>query len=241
MARVAMVALLAALLAAFCPRPAGAEPPEHGAPAAEHQARPAAPHGGEHHVPTWQDINWYTGMIAVSKDAEPNLLWRKPGTPAPLLALVLNTAVVYWVLYRFGKKPVREALARRKVTLLRGIEEASAMRDQAHLRLAEYQTKLARIDQDLERLRQEAREAGEAERARVLAEARAKAERLEREARLTLELERKQAQDELMAEAVRDAVAHARQLMTAQILPTDQLRLLNDYLAGLGAQNGGAA
>jgi F-type H+-transporting ATPase subunit b len=180
-------------------------------------------------------------MIGEKEGVEPDLLWRKKGEPAPLGALLINTAIVYWVLYRFGKKPLREALARRKSNLLRGIEEASALRDEARRRLTEYEDKLARIDQEIERARTEMREAGEAERIRVLAEARAKGERLEREARATIELELKQARDELLAESVRRAVADARRQIERDILPTDQLRLLNDYLGSLAAPSGGAS
>jgi F-type H+-transporting ATPase subunit b len=236
-------------MAKFPPEPA----PAHGAAVHEHGARPASPHGDPrpsehaegareshaHHVPTVHDINWFTGMIGEKEGVEPNLLWRKKGDPPPLGALLINTAIVYWLIYRFGKKPLREALARRKSNLLRGIEEASALRDEARRRFSEYEEKLARMDQELERLRQEMREAGEAERTRVLAEARARGERLEREARVTVELELKQARDELIAEAVRRAVAEARQLMQREILPTDQLRLLNDYLGSMAATSGG--
>ena len=239
-------------VAATPPEPA----PAHGAPAAgRHGPPPASPHGDPratehgmgaheseaHHAPTVDDINWWHGMIGEKEGVEPDLLWRKKGEPPPLGALLVNTAIVYWLIYRFGKKPLREALARRKSNLLRGIEEASALRDEARRRLSEYEDKLARIDQEIERARTEMREAGEAERGRVLAEARAKGERLEREARTTVELELKQAGEELMAQSVRRAVAEARQLVEREILPTDQLRLLNDYLASMAAPSGGVS
>ncbi len=192
-------------------------------------------------MPTVNDINWWHGILGEKEGVEPNLLWRKKGEPPPFGALLFNTAVVYWVLYRFGKKPLGEALARRKSNLLRGIEEATRLRDEARRRLTEYEDKLACIDQEIERVRTEMREAGEAERVRVLAEARAKAERLEREARATIELELKQARDELLAESVRRAVGDARRQIERDILPTDQLRLLNDYLGSLAAPSGGAS
>jgi len=230
--------------------------PAHGVQAADqHGARLGAPHGDPratehgggahkseaHRPPTVHDINWWHGMIGEKEGVEPDLFWRKKGEPAPLGALLVNTAIVYWLLYRFGKKPLREALARRKSNLLRGIEEAGALRDAARQRLSEYEDKLARIDQEIERARTEAREAGEAERGRALTEARAKGERLEREARATVELELKQARDELMAQSVRRAVAEARRVVERDILPTDQLRLLNDYLASMAAPSGGVS
>jgi F-type H+-transporting ATPase subunit b len=226
--------------------------PVHGA-LAGHEHAPGAPHGeppapehagGEHgshghHVPTWDDINWFTGMIGEKEGVEPDFFWRKKGDPPPLGALLINTAIVYYLIYRFGKKPIKDGLVRRKANLLRGIEEASALRAEARRRLDEYEEKLANIDKEIERLRREMREAGEAERARILAEARAKGERLEREARVTVELELKQARDELMAATVRRAVGEARRVMAAEMLPTDQLRLLNDYLGSMSEASGG--
>jgi F-type H+-transporting ATPase subunit b len=217
-----------------------ATPPSEPAPAAAE--RGAGAHESEaHHVPTVNDINWWHGMIGEKEGVEPDLLWRGKGEPAPLGALLIDTAIVYWLIYRFGKKPLREALARRKSSLLRGIEEASALRDEARRRLSEYEEKLAHIDQEIERTRKEMRELAEAERVRVLAEARTKGERLEREARVTVELELKQAHDELLAVAVRRAVTEARQVVEKEILPTDQLRLLNDYLGSVAAPSGGAS
>jgi F-type H+-transporting ATPase subunit b len=232
------------------PAPAHGAPAarEHGIPPASHQGDPGATQHGAgaheseaHHAPTVHDINWWHGMIGEKEGVEPDLWWRKKGEPPPLGALLINTTIVYWILYRFGKKPLREALARRKSNLLRGIEEASALRDEARRRLTEYEDKLARIDQELERASAEMREAAEAERSRVLAEARAKGERLEREARATIELELKQARDELLAESVHRAVADARRLIEREILPTDQLRVLNDYLTSMAAPSGGVS
>jgi F-type H+-transporting ATPase subunit b len=234
------------------------EPPPYGGPFGHAQAaRPGLPHPpvpdthadaadptqgavaheggneGDHeggHVPKWEDINWFTGMIAEREDAEPGLLWRPKGTPAPLGALIINTAVVFYLIVRVGKKPLRDALAKRKASLLRGIEEAAEMRDKARVRLAEYEEKLAHMDEEMERLRQELRDFAQRESERILGQARDKGTRLEQDASVTIEHELKAARDELLAESVRVAVGRARTLMQGQMSSVDQQRLLDDYL-----------
>jgi F-type H+-transporting ATPase subunit b len=206
--------------------------------AGAHQSAEHGAHGG--HAPSWRDINWFYGMIAEKEHVEPSLLWRPTGMPAPLGALILNTAIVFYLLGRYGKKPLYAALAKRKSGLLRGIEEAAEMRDQAQTRWDEYEQKLAHIDQQIERMRQELRESALAERERVLSEARAKGERLVREAHVTVEHELKAAHDQLVAESVRQGVSQARQLMVTQISAADQHRFLDEYLGSVAqARTGG--
>src|SRR5690606_17076558 len=69
-------------------------------------AAPAQPHGDEahegHHVPRFEDVNWFHGLLGEREGVEPNLLWRAPGTPAPVGAMVLNTVILVWLLVRFG-------------------------------------------------------------------------------------------------------------------------------------------
>ena len=67
------------------------------------------------------------------------------------------------------------------------MEEAARMKSDAEKSLAEYEQKLASIDQEIERVRREMRAAGESERVRILADARARRERMERDARLLVE------------------------------------------------------
>jgi F-type H+-transporting ATPase subunit b len=218
--------------------PAGQENPGPGeSHAAAAGAEESAGHGAEGahggHTPSWRDINWFYGWVAESDDDDPSLFWRPKGMPPPLGALILNTAIVFYLIGRYGKKPLQGALVKRKLNLLRGIEEASQMRDQAQTRLDEYEQKLSHMDQELERLRQELRTSALAERQRALSEARVRGERLVREAQVTVEHELKAARDQLVAESVRQGISQARQLMVGQISPVDQLRLLDEYLGSV--------
>jgi F-type H+-transporting ATPase subunit b len=210
----------------------GTPPDAHG-DAAHGDAAHGDAHAEGHHLPSFDEINWFHGFLGESAEEPPSLLYRKPGTPVPFGALLLNAAVLYYLLFRFAKKPVADALENRKTSVMRGMDEAARMKRDAEKRLAEYEAKLERIDEEVERVRREMREAGELERARILTEARARRERMERDARLLIDQELKAARELLIAETVEAAVSSAKTALTSQVTLGDQQRLSDEYLAGL--------
>jgi F-type H+-transporting ATPase subunit b len=221
---------------AACALPAVAGEPERHAPAAGVSTPDDKAAGGEtseHHVPTLDDYNWYYGFLGEKAGATPSLLFRPKGMPVPFGAMLLNSAILYYLLIRFAKKPVSDALKARKISILRGMEEASKMKSDAQARLADYEQKLATIDQEIERVRAEMRSAGQSERQRTLAEAKDKQARMERDAQTLIGQELKAAREALMAETVRGALRSAEVALLAQLGSADQTRLADEYLAGL--------
>ena len=243
-ARVVRNWFLGVALAAGCTvaLPAFAEEPahEHGEHA-EH-ATPAA-HGSapeeegaedhEHHVPKFEDYNFFYGFLGERDDVEPSILWRPTGSPVPFGAMLLNSAVLYWLLIRFAKKPIADALKARKATILRGMEEAAQMKKEAEASLADYEQKLATVDQEIERVRQDMRAAGQSERKRILADAKEKRTRMERDAQTLISQELKAARDGLLSEMSRAALRSAESTLRTKVTLGDQSRLAEEYLAGI--------
>ena len=215
-------------------------------------ADPAAEHGGqaelvapgtapeeegaedhEHHVPKFEEYNFFYGFLGERDDVEPSILWRPKGTPVPFGAMLLNSAVLYWLLVRFAKKPITDALKSRKASILRGMEEAGKMKQESEARLAEYEQKLATLDQEIERIRQDMRSSGQNERKRILAEAKEKRTRMERDAQTLISQELKTAREGLMSEMSRAALRSAESTLRSRITAADQSRLAEDYLAGI--------
>ena len=180
------------------------------------------------------EINWYHGLVAEREGVEPSLLWRAKGTPPPVLAMVFNTAVLFYLIGKYGAPKMSEALKKRKVSIMQGMNEAQKMKEDAEERLEEYEEKLKHIGDEIERVKREMREAGEAERARVLAEAKEKRVRLERDALLLIDQELNAARELLMRETVRSAVSSAQDLLTRNISVNDQHRLTDEYIKGVG-------
>jgi F-type H+-transporting ATPase subunit b len=206
--------------------------------AAEHGEAPAHGSGsGERghaaHAPTFDDVNWYYGLLGERSGVEPSLLFRPTGMPVPLAALLFNTAILFYILYRLGARPISDGLKQRKQTLLRGMDEAAKMRREAEEQLESYELKLERIEDEVERVKREMQAAGEAERQRVLAEARERRARMERDARQLVDQELKAVRERLQRELVESAVRSASEALQSKLSQADQERLAEEYVAGL--------
>jgi F-type H+-transporting ATPase subunit b len=228
---VALVASGAIALPAFAdePAPAHAEVAASGDAAPEHEA--AEDH--EHHVPKLEEYNWFNGFLGEKDGVEPSFLWRPKGMPVPFGAMLLNSAILYYLLVRFAKKPIAEALKSRKASILRGMEEAGKMKQDAQAQLADYEQKLANVDQEIERVRTDMRASGEAERKRILAEAKEKRTRMERDAQTLISQELKAARESLQAELTRAALRSAEATLRSKLTASDQSRLADEYLTGI--------
>ena len=229
---VALAAGAAFALPAFADEPA----PEHAQVAASGTGE--SPEGEahedhEHHVPKLEEYNWFYGFLGENDDVEPSILWRPKGTPVPFGAMLLNTGILFYLLVRFAKKPINDALKARKANLLRGMEEAGKMKAEAEASLADYKHKLATVDQEIERVRGDMRSAGENERKRILAEAKEKRTRMERDAQTLIGQELKAAREGLLSEMVRSAMRSAESTLRSKVTAADQSRIAEEYLAGI--------
>ena len=112
------------------------------------------------------------------------------------------------------------------------------MKREAEVRLQEYEDRLARIEEEVERVRRETRETTEAERTRILAEARARRERMEADAKALVAQELAAAADTIKGKMIAGALSSAVATIKAQVGADDQQRLADEYLAGLGRAGG---
>src|SRR5690349_9317404 len=95
---------------------------------------------------------------------------------------IINFLIFAFVLSKYVIPAVRDALYRRRERITQAMDEAKRAKEEAeHLR-REYETKLAGLAAEQERMRVQALEAAERERDRLIEEARQMAERIKREA-----------------------------------------------------------
>lgn len=206
---------------------------EHG-PAEHASEHASAEHGhgdGEHEN---TEINWSYGFLGEKEGVEPDLLYRPKGMPPPFLANVANALMLLGILVVFGKKPIAEGLKHRKQRIVAGMDEAARMKGEAQAKLTEYEDKLKRLDSEVERIRTEMREAAEAERRRILSEAKERRERMERDAHLLVEQELKAARDVLVRETVNGALTSAEEILMSRLTDADHDRLTAEYLDNIG-------
>jgi F-type H+-transporting ATPase subunit b len=215
-------AALAALGIAFAAVPAAADTHEdaHGEHAAQGEH-------GEHHE---QPFNWADGFVGEKDGVEPGLLWRPKGTPPPFLANVINAGILFYILIAASKKPVAEALKKRKERLIGAMEEAGRMKSEAQVTLSEYEEKLKHLDEEVARIRRELREAAELEQKKILTDAKERRTRMEKDAALLVEQERKGAREALIRETVNSALQGAEEILKKQLGEGDRDRMAKDFL-----------
>ncbi|MFW6049593.1 MAG: hypothetical protein ACODAU_00385 [Myxococcota bacterium] len=149
---------------------------------------------------------------------------------------VVNFLAVLLIVVAFAGPKVRSYLVERRREIAQGLDEAQRLKAEAEAKYEEYATRLDKLDQEMERIRQEMIKAGEAERDRIVAEAEAKAARMRRETGFVIEQQMKQLREDLTREAVQAAVDAAEKVLKEKITADDQQRLAEQYLEIVGQE-----
>ena len=143
---------------------------------------------------------------------------------------VMNFGVLAVALVFLLRKPVKKALGARIEGIREQLQELEARKGEAEKQLAEYNEKLARLDQEAEQIVSNYIEQGKEAKARIIEEAKASAEKLEEQAKRAIEHEFKKAKEKLKAEVAEQSLAKAEELIQARITGDDQEKLVDEYL-----------
>ena len=144
-----------------------------------------------------------------------------------ILDFAILFALIVWAL---KKANVKGSLADRQATIDKALKEAEAAKTAAEQKFAEYSAKLAAANEEIDAIYAAIRTEGEAEKARIIAEAKVTAEKIAEQAKQTASQEVLKARLELRKEAARLAVELAEQNIKENIRKDDQDRLVGEYL-----------
>ncbi len=211
---VGFVTVLGALLVLATAAPAAASEP-----AATAGAHAPTEHGDAHHGEL--KLNWVDFADRHT---------------APVLALVINFALLLWLLVHFGKRPMREFLAERQRKVQVEVDGAWEEKLRSEGKLQGLETRARHIDDELKTLRDDLLRIGLDERDRLLTDAEVRAAKIRREAELAAREEERRARVELRARIVEQALGDAGAALAQRLTPTDQSRLAEEFLKRLEAQ-----
>lgn len=152
------------------------------------------------------------------------------GQIAELIWQAFNLALLIGALLYFGRRPVQNFFAERRRDIRERLEGSARLLDEAEARLAEWQGRLERLEGEIAEIRGTTQRLGEAERQRVLAEARASAERTRRDAAAAVDREVRRARTALREEASDLAVELAERLLRESVNQDDRNRLLEEFV-----------
>jgi len=154
------------------------------------------------------------------------------------LALILNFAVVFGVLYWAGKKYLPGAFRNRTASIQKAMEEARRASEDANRRLAEIELRLAKLGEEIKSLTATADREIVEEEARVRAAAEEEAQRIVEAAGQEIDAAAKAARRDLTSYAADLAVSLAkRQIHVDQNTDEALVRQFSSRIAGEGGKN----
>jgi F-type H+-transporting ATPase subunit b len=143
---------------------------------------------------------------------------------------VMNFSVLAIALFFLLRKPVAQALDSRIRGIKDQLDELEAKKRAAEEELAQYTQRLARLDEESQRIVDEYIQQGKDARARIIQEAESAAEKLEEQARRNIDNEFEQARKHLQEDVLEKALEKAEQIIRDRITEDDQERLVDEYL-----------
>ena len=143
---------------------------------------------------------------------------------------VLNFVVLAVALFFILRKPISKALISRIEGIRDQLSDLEDKKKKAEKQLAEYEEKLADLNQEAKKVVAEYIRQGTDAKARILSEAETAAQRLEEQARRNIEHEFEQAKLQLQEEIMNKALQKAEEIIKDKITSEDQDKLVAEYL-----------
>ena len=131
------------------------------------------------------------------------------------------------------RKPISQALSARRGAIQQELINAQNERDQALARVAEADSLLTRLDEDVRKVQEQAREEATSERQRINISTQREIEKLKQQAQRELETADKLARKELRKFLAQKSVQMARESIRTQMRPEDDTVLIQESIREL--------
>ncbi len=156
--------------------------------------------------------------------------------PFLLIGRIFNVGLVVLVLVWISRKPLKEFFANRTQSIKEQLEEAQLAKKQAEARLADLQSRMRNLDEELKQTRVTAEQEAKAEYQRLVAEAERDAEKIVARARQEVGAMTRAAQLELKAHAAELSVRLAEEKIRDVITDEDRGRLFGHFVSEMGGK-----
>jgi len=159
----------------------------------------------------------------------------------PLVAMLFNFALLVLIVYFLLRRPVGGMVRNRHSTVAEALEEAKEKKEAAEKALAVAREQMENLEAEVERVRKQIIEAGEAEANTIRKDAAQRTERLQADTKAVIEQEIHHMAQLIREEVVEGIVAKAEKLIGEKIQRSDHDRLAREYLEEIGKDTGDQA
>ena len=146
----------------------------------------------------------------------------------------VNLGLFVCLLVYFLRRPLGEAFRARREGIRRDLMRAQEERDAALAKLEEVEARLARLDDEVATVREQANREAEQERERIKRATEEEARKMREQAQREIESAGKAARQELRHYAAEQSVRLAEQMIRRDMRPEDDVRLVNLEIEELG-------
>jgi F-type H+-transporting ATPase subunit b len=174
-------------------------------------------------------------------DEHGNVILDSHGKPAeeepmsaPFIYMVLNFALLLFILMKFGAPVARSTAAERHDQIKTALDEAAKLRKQAADKLAEYESRLKDADTEIKKLVEGMRADAEADKARILDNAARQSAQMKKDAEQRIAAEIEYARAQLTQEVAAAATKATETLLKKNMVPADQQKLVSSFISDIG-------
>lgn len=159
-------------------------------------------------------------------------------SPAKLKDLgwrIVNFIALMIILVKFGAKPIGAGLAARQKKIKDEIETLQQKRAEAENSYNDFQAKLTTVESEIDKIVERAVAQAEIEKVKIIERAEKAASDLQRSAEMAIQNEVIEARRTLKNEVAEQAAIMAEQLIIKNLTADDQVKIIENYLAKVGA------
>jgi F-type H+-transporting ATPase subunit b len=152
------------------------------------------------------------------------------------IAKIINFAILVFILYKFGKKPLGDFLKKRTELIEKTLNEAKEAKEAALKALREAEERVKTKDSEVKEILDAAKKSGELERDRIIEETAKLKDKILEQAKTNIDYELKHAKEAIKAEAVELAMELAEKKLKEKLTREEQEKLLDESLGKMGGR-----
>jgi F-type H+-transporting ATPase subunit b len=147
---------------------------------------------------------------------------------------IINFGILFFIIYKFGKRPLQSFFKQRTELIEKTLKEAKEAKELAQKALQEVEERLKVKDKEIDEIISASRQAGERDKDRFIEEGDRLREKILEQAKTNIDYELKSAKEAIKAEAVEIAMELAEKKLKEKLTKEEQERLLEESLTKIG-------